>query len=84
MRNPTKSVPIAELEIGNVVVAHGARFRVEERFFAPAKVGVIGSERDIYNVRASFIDGREEPGYFGPKKDFNFQGILGVTVAVEI
>lgn len=67
MNTTLTTVRATEVQIGNIIHAYGARFEVVRivRF----------TEQDVVQANiARWLDGRIEVGYFGPSKDFNFQG----------
>jgi FtsP/CotA-like multicopper oxidase with cupredoxin domain len=87
MKAATNTVNIFDLKVGNVVHFHGARFEVistevqEHRSFR----GEFNADRDTVMVaKAKWLDGGIVNGYFGPNKDWTFQGNKNVTEAVEI
>lgn len=87
----TKRTNIMNLEAGMIVHFYGARFEVVS---AEVKTHITG--RDSYDNRperredrvmvahAKWLDGNIENGYFGPNKDWTFQGNYRVSHEVEI
>lgn len=65
-------IPVTELNVGDTVRFHGARFQVHTaamyKDHGPAEHG------PVMTALATWIDGETMPGYFGPGKDWNFQG----------
>lgn len=66
--------------VGDIVHAHGAVFKVKEVINFPGE-GTDG--KDVAVNIAEWISGRTVPGYFGPGKDWNFQGNDRVTLYIE-
>jgi len=74
-------IPVTELKAGMVVHAHGARFEIREA--KVVKDTYRGEVRDVGVARAKWLNGHIEVGYFGPTKDWTFQGTSVVTVSLE-
>ncbi|MBN3733188.1 hypothetical protein G3N98_19995 [Burkholderia sp. Tr-20390] len=71
--------------MGNIVHAYGARFEITEVRTYPehdARLLAMGREK-VVAATGKWIDGRIETGYFGPDKDFNFQGNAGAFLMIE-
>lgn len=66
--------------VGDIIHAHGAVFKVKEVRNYPG-VGTDG--KDVAANIAEWVSGRIEPGYFGPDKDWNFQGNDRATQLIE-
>lgn len=83
--NATKRINQLEIEVGNIVHAHGARFEITEvRTYAEHDKQLLAMGRDkVVAATGKWIDGRIETGYFGPEKDWTFQGNSGVTLRIE-
>lgn len=88
MRSPvsTTLVTYMQLAVGCIVHFHGARFEI-----LSAKVRQERDARNIANGNAEFmsakgkwLDGHIEPGYFGPTKEWHFQGNSRAKATVEI
>jgi len=73
-----------DLNVGDIVHFHGARFEIynttmfretEERYkiYGPVMVAM-----------GKWLDGAIVNGYFGPNKDWNFQGNKNASVCVEM
>ncbi|MDN0028631.1 hypothetical protein [Serratia marcescens] len=69
-----------EIIIGDIVHAHGAVFKVIKVFSFPG-AGTDG--KDVAANIAEWVSGRIEPGYFGPGREWNFQGNDRVTQLIE-
>ncbi|WP_041494491.1 hypothetical protein [Burkholderia sp. KJ006] len=80
-----KRINQLEIEVGNIVHAYGARFEIFEiHTYAERDENLIAMGRDkVVAAVGKWIDGRIEPGYFGPDKNFNFQGNAGVSLMIE-
>lgn len=86
LSKPTVSKLIRDLQPGDIVHAHQARFKI---LAVPTIYPVKPDDQyadggDVANVPAKWLDGAVERGYFGPDKDWTFQGNNRVKVAVEI
>lgn len=81
-KTPKKVIPYTELEVGHIVHFYGARFEVYSTRLvtdnAPDNHG------DIMVAMAKWIDGEVVQGYFGPGKDWNFQGNRLAQASVEV
>lgn len=84
----TKQVNILDLKVGDIAHAHGARFEIVSTTIYDEKAfgNTSGKEwiSDVMSANAKWIDGRIETGYFGPNKDWSFQGNKLVTVTIEV
>lgn len=83
----TKQVNIMDLVVGNIVHFHGARFEVTATKIVEHRSmhDVFNADRDTMMVaNGKWLDGAKVNGYFGPNKDWNFQGNKRVSHAVEI
>lgn len=85
-----KPIKRTELQVNNIVHAHGARFII-------TSVRIIVSERDAIDFQngivsspfvmvanGKWLDGNVIPFYFGPDNDWKFQGNDGATDCIEI
>ncbi|HIA2362687.1 TPA: hypothetical protein ACU92F_007434, partial [Burkholderia contaminans] len=79
--NATKRINQLEIQVGNIVHAYGARFEITEvRTYDERDERLIAMGRDkVVAAKGKWLDGRIETGYFGPTKDFNFQGNSGAS-----
>lgn len=80
----SQHVNITQMRVGDIVHAHGARFRVKEiRNYALSSFpDRQGPDHVVVNI-AEWLSGRIERGYFGPNKDWNFQGNHNVSLWIE-
>ncbi len=81
MKAATKVVNIMELQVGNVVHSHGARFEIVSAKTVTDRTA--DNNGPIMCAMGKWLDGRTETGYFGPGKDWNFQGNRNVNHTVE-
>lgn len=81
--NSTKSVNIMDLKTGMIVHCHSARFEITStRIYQDC--GKQGEKNKVMVANGKWLDGRIEPFYFGPEKDWKFQGnYLYGTLRVE-
>jgi len=85
--NQTKSIKYTELQVGNVVRFYGARFEIVNAVMYRqdadhiAQYGVISH---TMVAKGKWLDGEIITGYFGPTKDWNFQGNSNASVTIEI
>ena len=69
----TKSVNIMDLNTGMIVHCHSARFEITStRIYQDC--GQPGEKNRVMVANGKWLDGRIEPGYFGPGNDWEFQG----------
>lgn len=82
MKNATKIITRPELAVGMIVQFDGARFEITStKLVADHQQGANG---DIMVANGKWIDGNVTEGYYGPNKDWNFQGNRNATACVEI
>lgn len=87
MNTSRVNLPYTELQVGHIVQFYGARFEIYSTETHPqdadhvAKYGVIS---DTMVAKGRWIDGAIIPGYFGPSKDWTFQGNAHATAWVEL
>ena len=81
----TKHINQLEVKVGDVVHFHGARFEIIERKeYAETQQDLIDIGRTVYvSAIGKWLDGDVVRGYFGPDKNWNFQGNCGVTLLIE-
>ena len=87
----TKQISIMNLEAGMIVHFYGARFEIVS---AEVRTHITGHdsydnrperrEDRVMVAQAKWLDGHIESGYFGPNKDWTFQGNHYVSHVVEI
>lgn len=67
-----------EIQVGDIIRAHGARFEVIEvcRYTDDGRLVQANISR--------WLDGRIATGYFGPGKTFNHQGTDSASFLVEV
>jgi len=75
----TEIVRRTQLQVGDVAHFHGARFRIAD--VRPAFC--MDGPSPVAVALGKWIDGNEEDGYFGPDRDWTFQGNTLATVAIE-
>lgn len=85
-------VSVTQLRVGDVAHAHGATFEIvstgESRghidgSFAYGAYDAFVGPSPVAVPVGKWIDGREETGYFGPSKDWTFQGNHHAQVAIR-
>lgn len=79
---------IMDLEVGDIVHFYGARFEVTTTRVVYHRTGTdnqLPPQRSdcVMVAKAKWIDGHIENGYFGPMKDWTFQGNFRVSYKVE-
>lgn len=81
----TQIIKNTELQVGDVVHAYGARFRiVEVKTYREADGYFMHPWSGDTTVGVGeWIDGCVKPGYFGPKKNFKFQGNSSAHRCIE-
>ncbi|ANJ92457.1 hypothetical protein [Serratia plymuthica] len=67
---------------GDVIHAYGAIFKIKAVLSFSLSPGIHGVKPVAANI-AEWVSGREEPGYFGRGKDFNFQGSHSAMIFIE-
>ena len=76
----TKRINQMDVKVGDIVHFYGARFEIISRRD--------GSDKELNKPYCSaigkWLDGQVVRGYFGPEKNWNFQGNNNVTLQVEI
>lgn len=83
----TKTLPYTALKVGHIVHFHGARFEITSTKTYPqeayhiTRYGVIS---DTMSAIGKWIDGTTVTGYFGPGKDWHFQGNASAIAEVEV
>jgi hypothetical protein len=80
---------ILDLQAGDIVHSHGARFEIiKTDKYPPAPNSLlssyIGWNEDVMVAIGQWIDGDIIRGYFGPFQNWAFQGNKNVTVRVEV
>jgi hypothetical protein len=82
----TKQVNIMDLKVGDIVHFHGARFEITSRreVQETSPEFVENGITSYVTCNGKWLSGNIERGYFGPTKDWNFQGNKRVSHAVEI
>lgn len=80
-----KVVNQLDLKVGNIVHAYGARFEIVEinEFEQTSEYLIKAGRTKIVSAIGKWIDGQILPGYFGPEKNWNFQGNSGVSQFIE-
>lgn len=78
-----KTITLPELNVGDIVHAHGARFEVYCATMYKEHEAKYKEHGPIMNAQARWLDGRTETGYFGPGKDWTFQGNKLATLNIE-
>lgn len=66
-------IPVTQLNVGDVVRFHGARFQVHTAYMYRDQLGQAFTD-PVMVALATWLDGDVMPCYFGPGKDWNFQG----------
>ncbi len=81
-----KQINILNIFVGDIVRFHGARFEITTtRIYKETDERLI--ENGCFNVMCAngkWIDGQIVDGYFGPTKDWGFQGNKNATVMIEM
>ena len=70
---------ILDLAVGDQVFAHSSVFEIYSVEIHPERDPVYGDGRGIMVAMGRWLYGAAVPGYFGPGKDWNFQGNSRVT-----
>lgn len=87
-----QTISVTQLTIGQIARAHGARFEIvstrESRghidgYCAYGRFEEFVGPSPVAYAIGRFIDGEPQPGYFGPGKDWSFQGNANARVRVE-
>lgn len=74
----TVRVLSSELEAGMVVHFYGARFELQDNRKVSEQNGM-----QVYGITGKWLDGAIIPNYFGPSKDWRFQGNDRASWCVE-
>ena len=74
-----KTISYTELQVGNIVHFYGARFEITRAELIQRS----GTEMTLMSANGVWIDGATVKGYFGPTKDWHFQGNLLAKCTVE-
>ena len=84
-----KTIKATELQVGNIVHFYGARFEVlsiqmhiDYKYKWPTNE--IESGTFFLSSDAKWLDGDVVNGYFGPTKNWNFQGNHLRTIDIEV
>lgn len=83
-RPQTKIVTTPELNVGNIVHFHGARFEIHTATMYAQTEERLKQYGPVMAAIGKWLDGQIVPSYFGPEKDWKFQGNSLATVAIEI
>lgn len=78
----TKMITRPELKVGDVAHMHGARFEIISTRFVEDKAP--DNNGPIMVAMGKWLDGEIVNCYFGPGKDWNFQGNKNAMVMVEV
>lgn len=79
-----KSVLNTQAKVGMIVHAYGARFRIREvRNYALSNSNSLQGVQNVAVNIADWIDGKEEPNFFGKNLPWNFQGNANAVIFVE-
>lgn len=85
----TKPINIMNLEVGMIVHFHGARFEVTsvevKTHSSNGSMNIRPEVREdrVMVAHAKWLSGNIVNGYFGPEKDWTFQGNYWVSYMVE-
>lgn len=66
-------IPVTKLKVGDTVRFHGARFYVHTTNLHRHQVGEAFTDH-VMSAMATWLDGDIMANYFGPGRDWNFQG----------
>ncbi len=81
------TVNIMDLQVGNIVHSNGARFLITSTKIVTGHKTmhepVNEVEQTVMVANGKWIDGAIIAGYFGPNKDWTFQGNYRVTHSIE-
>lgn len=83
----TKIISVVELNVGDIVHFYGARFEITCAVMFRQDddhIRQFGHIGPTMAANGKWLDGATQTGYFGPGKDWNFQGNKGARVTVEI
>jgi len=82
--NATKIVTYPELNVGDIVHFHGARFEVHTAcMYREEDFGKANGHGPVMVAHARWLDGAVVSNYFGPGKDWNFQGNKLASAHIE-
>lgn len=76
-------ITVPQLNVGAIVHAHGARFEVLAVNDVSAFYRDLIADEVVFSCPAKWLDGAVQNGYFGPTKNWTFQGNNSATVMVE-
>lgn len=81
-----KTVTYPELQAGNIVHFYGARFEITDTRTVPQDADHLAQFGDCgptMCANGKWLDGHVQNGYFGPGKDWKFQGNKHATAWIE-
>ena len=80
-----KQVNQMDVRVGDVVHFHGARFEIisSKEIMETQKDLIATGHKSYVRAVGKWLDGEIVPGYFGPGKNWDFQGNRNVTLSVE-
>lgn len=85
MKATTKIISATELAIGDIVHFYGARFEITSADLKKENMKDLMETEPYFMVaNGKWIDGAIINGYFGPDKDWNFQGNRRARMNIEI
>jgi hypothetical protein len=83
MQTNFQEMSVTELNVGNIVHFYGARFEIQSAAMYPEFDNTPGAGPVMVAI-GKWLDGATVNGYFGPEKDWNFQGNQFARVRVEV
>jgi hypothetical protein len=82
-----KRINQMEVKVGDVVHFYGARFEIISRkdyVETDKDLLALGAGPTYCSAIGKWLDGAIVRGYFGPTKNWNFQGNKNVTLQIEV
>lgn len=83
MTLPYRIAKYPEMKVGDVVYFSGARFKITETEMHDAEK-CESKFGDVITANGKWLDGQIIPGYFGPNRDWTFQGNDLATVGIAV
>jgi hypothetical protein len=84
MSMTTKQISTTELNVGDIVRFYGARFEIYSTAMYPERDDPrFAANGPVMVAMGKWLDGEIVRGYFGPGKDWNFQGNKLARVTIE-
>ena len=84
MNVATKNISTVELYVGDIVHFYGARFEIYSTRMVEQHADRKAPDEKVMVAMGKWLEGATQTGYFGPNKDWNFQGNKNARVTVEV